>query len=430
MRPYTEANAPLHKQLVNARLVAHVGKPPQLEFKLVAHPEVRANASAIDPVAAAQNQSINLNAAREQVGRLGNTPYELAELTLDAQGNPFMPNSLLNQLRRQAVDILVERQGAPRLIAVRNLQDVHLKNLAGDVTPTVKSSTSSSPQLHLLARTPEQLDAALPLRPASITLDYLELYGLRPAVERVQEAGITARVASPRILKPNEQRIVNFLLKLNCDIVVRSTGLLNALRETEHPTLIGDFSLNAANVMTAQTFLALGLTRITPTHDLNAAQVAHLLSGIRADQLEVIAYQHLPVFHTEHCVFCRFLSTGTTYKDCGHPCESHRVELRDVSGRAHPVMADVGCRNTVFGAEAQEASHHLDAWLRAGVRHYRLEFAHETAEQVTRVGRVWADAVGGKISARELGRKLQLASPQGVTEGSLFVPMNSIGISR
>ena len=41
--------------------------------------------------------------------------------------------------------------------------------------------------------------------------------------------------------------------------------------------------------------------------------------------------------------------------------------MRDVGGRAHPVMADVGCRNTVFGAEAQEASLHLDSWRRAGI---------------------------------------------------------------
>ena len=38
-------------------------------------------------------------------------------------------------------------------------------------------------------RTPVQLDAALTVHPASITLDYLELYGLRPAVARVQAAG-------------------------------------------------------------------------------------------------------------------------------------------------------------------------------------------------------------------------------------------------
>ena len=59
------------------------------------------------------------------------------------------------------------------------------------------------------------------------------------------------------------------------------------------------------------------------------------------------------------------------------------MALRDTAGRAHPVMADVGCRNTVFGAEAQEASLHLDAWRAAGIRHFRLEFVHESAEQVT-----------------------------------------------
>ncbi len=30
----------------------------------------------------------------------------------------------------------------------------------------------------------------------------------------------------------------------------------------------------------------------------------------RAAMLEAVVHQHLPIFHTEHCVFCRFLSTG------------------------------------------------------------------------------------------------------------------------
>ncbi len=88
---------------------------------------------------------------------------------------------------------------------------------------------------------------------------------------------------------------------------------------------------------------------------------------IGGGSLEVMAYHHLPVFHTEHCVFCRFLSTGTSYKDCGRPCEKHTVSLRDVNGRDHPLVADVGCRNTVFGAEAQEGSAWLDAWRAAGI---------------------------------------------------------------
>jgi putative protease len=282
--------------------------------------------------------------------------------------------------------------------------------------------------MHLLVRTPEQLQAALALRPASITLDYLELYGLRLAVESVQTAGIEARVASPRVLKPNEQRIVNFLLRLGCPIVVRSSGLLYALLQEAHSQLHGDFSLNAANAISAATLLALGLQRLTPTHDLNAAQVADLAQAVGADKLEVIAYQHLPVFHTEHCVFCRFLSNGTSYKDCGHPCEHHKLALRDTSGRAHAVMADVGCRNTVFGAEVQVASAHLEAWRRAGIRHYRLEFVHESAEQVRQIAGAFAETLAGKRSAVELGRQWQRLTPQGVSEGSLFVAENYTSI--
>ncbi len=114
---------------------------------------------------------------------------------------------------------------------------------------------------HILVRTPEQLDAAIAIRPRRITLDYLDLYGLRPSLERVRAAGLLPRVASPRVLKPGEERIVDFLLSCDCPILVRSAGLLHALREKPHATLIGDFSLNAANAMSAQELLRLGHRR-------------------------------------------------------------------------------------------------------------------------------------------------------------------------
>jgi putative protease len=150
--------------------------------------------------------------------------------------------------------------------------------------------------------------------------------------------------------------------------------------------------------------------------------VSELAREVGGGVLEVVAYQHLPVFHTEHCVFCRFLSTGTSYKDCGRSCDTRRVELRDVSGRAHPVMADVGCRNTVFGAEAQEASSHLAEWLAAGIHHFRLEFVHETPTEVTAITRAFSAALGGQCTFSELSQALRRRAPQGTTQGSLFVP--------
>ena len=100
------------------------------------------------------------------------------------------------------------------------------------------------------------------------------------------------------------------------------------------------------------------------------------------------------------------------------------MALRDENGRAHPVMADVGCRNTVFGAEAQEASKHLQTWRDAGIRHFRLEFAHETAAQTRDVARAFADALNGLLSPVDLRRHLERLSPEGITVVSLFVAEN------
>lgn len=424
-RPYTQASTPVHKQPVLIHVTAVEGEPLVAEWRLAQEPDVCVTVQSEELLPPAQSRELTAGFVRDQFGRLGNTPYELAEVQVEVKGRPFAPSSLLNNLRRQAVEQLAERQGRPRPLVVHDPQATLTSALAA-LPENRKLSESSpspaSPELHVLVRTPEQLEAALALQPASLTLDYLDLYGLRPAVERIQASGITACVASPRILKPNEQRIVNFLLKLECQILVRSSGLLYALQETVSSPLIGDFSLNVANVLSAETFLRLGLIRFTPTYDLNAAQIATLAQNIGANKVEVVAYHHLPVFHTEHCVFCRFLSEGASYKDCGQPCERHRVALKDVNGRAHPVLADVGCRNTVFGAEAQEASRHLDMWQQAGIRHFRLEFVHESAEQVTRVTNAFKETLTGRKPTHELMRQLQRFAPQGVTEGSLFVP--------
>jgi putative protease len=419
-RPYTAASTPLFKQKVDVQVVACEGQPLKIAWRLRAHPEICSQVTSAGPLAGAKNNPLTREFLREQLGRLGNTPYQLGQLELESEGAPFVPSSLLNQLRRQAVETLVELQSQRVTLEVGDPEAAVV-----DLLPGLKTTTPGGWKLHVLVRTAAQLDAAIALAPASITLDYLDLYGLRPSIDKVKAAGIEARVAAPRILKPGEQRIADFLLRCECPILVRSAGLLETLGSAG-VRLDGDFSLNAANAISADLLLDTGLGRLAPTHDLNAAQITALAARVDPQRLEAIAYHHLPVFHTEHCVFCRFLSSGTSYKDCGRPCESHHVALQDSSGRPHPVMADVGCRNTVFGAEAQEASLHLADWLAAGIRHFRLEFVHETPEQVGRIGKAFENCLAGRTSAQELRRTLQRAVPQGVTEGSLFVPSDAL----
>ena len=415
-RMFTEAALPVRKRPVEVRVTAREGCRLLTEWRAG---EQRVSVESATALSTAHSRAIGEELLRAQLGRLGNTAFELAGLELEVEGMPFAPASMLNQVRREAVS----RLEAASVRAARSLDpDAALSAVIPHPSLGREDAETAAPVLHLLVRTREQLDAALLLRPASITLDYLDLYGLKPSIERVRSAGVAVRVASPRVLKPGEERIADFLESCQCPVLVRAAGLLDQLRERGQRALIGDFSLNAANEIAAAELFSLGLQRLTPAHDLNAAQITQLARNAGADRLEVVVYHHLPVFHTEHCVFCRFLSTGTSYRDCGRPCESHRVALRDPAGRAHPVMADVGCRNTVFGAEAQHAGAHLEDWLGAGIRHLRLEFAHETAEQVAAVTQAFQEALAGRARPRDLARVLGRVAPGGVTEGSLFVP--------
>ena len=82
----------------------------------------------------------------------------------------------------------------------------------------------------------------------------------------------------------------------------------------------------------------------------------------------------------EHCVFCTFLSSGTTYKDCGRPCETHVVHLRDRVGQLHRLQADVGCRNTLFNGKAQTGARYYEHLRSAGLSRFRVELLDEAED--------------------------------------------------
>lgn len=407
-RRYTDASQPVYQRPIHATVTAITGQPLAITLRYKQH---AATATSPQPLDAAQRQGLTETTLRDALSRLGNTPFTLGQLEANITGNPFVPASLLNQLRREAVDQLSSQLAQPVTRKLNPWRPTH--RFSAPATPI-------APQIHLLVRNAAQLDAAIAARPASITLDYLDLYGLWPSLEKLKASGITPRVASPRVLKPGEDKIADFLVRVDTSLLVRAAGLLDRLKG--HPHLTGDFSLNAANAVTARLLLDMGLERLTPTHDCNAKQIVEIARATDPARIELVAYQHLPVFHTEHCVFCRFLSTGTSYLDCGRPCEKHQVSLEDEQCRRHPLVADVGCRNTVFGAEAQHAAPHLDSWLAAGIRHFRLEFVHESADQVESIARAFSLALAQKKSPAELERELSLLAPEGLTQGSLLVP--------
>jgi putative protease len=127
-------------------------------------------------------------------------------------------------------------------------------------------------------------------------------------------------------------------------------------------------------------------------------------------------------------VFCAVLSPGTDKTNCGRPCDDHVVQLRDRIGVAHPLTADVGCRNTLWNAVPQSAAEAVPALLARGVRHFRVEVLDEGPGDVGRVVRAYRDLLAGRTTGRDVWRELNAANRVGVTRGTLEERRNPLAI--
>jgi putative protease len=275
-----------------------------------------------------------------------------------------------------------------------------------------------------LVRSEAQLEAVITAGVAEVELDWMEFVGLGHACQRARAAGLRVTVATTRVGKPGEEALVERLRRLEPNgVLVRHLGavmrFLAFRREGDGFALHGDFSLNASNSLTARHLLALGLDTVTASFDLDEPQLFAMLAAVPASRLAVVALHRIPTFHTEHCVYAHLLSNGRDYRSCGRPCEQHRIALKDHVGREHPVIVDVGCRNTVFHHEPQQSGRWAVRLREAGVRRFRVEFVRESGDEVLRVLAAWRGLLAGSTTADELAARTGASGQIGVAAGGM-----------
>jgi len=390
----------------------------------------------------AYKRPLNTPMLRDQLGRLGETDFELGEITNKVAGQVILPVSELNRMRRDLVAKLPAaataevRPPVPPVLAEllpaiagrtpANLEVGRDRRARRDANPRSAqrsdptndpSNATAAPQLIVLCRTMEQLHAALAAGIKTIDVDFEDL---RRYTDAVAAASGQAEVwlATPRIQKAGEQGFFELIAKAQpTGVLIRNLGGLDFFRNSSLRK-VGDFSLNVANPLTAALLLQEGLERVTVSYDCNAAQVLDLLQSVTPTGLELVIHQHLPMFHMEHCVFAAFLTTGTDHTNCGRPCDRQVLKLRDRVGVEHPIKADVGCRNTVFHARAQSGGEFLRQFIEAGARTFRIELLDEDAARTQVVLESYQQLLAGNTAGLA---QLNVVRQLGVTSGTLTV---------
>jgi U32 family peptidase len=402
------------------------------------------------PLGTAEKQPLTVARLREQLGRLGGTPFKLGAFQSRLEGDVMLPVSELNRLRREAVAALDRLRAQPRRWTVTDTpvrasscpaEALRRRMLANQPIACKQAPTTSvDPELIVLVRNRAQLDAAWSAGARTIYCEFENPKHYRAAVARFRElqngeaatvpasSGIGNQkskienssiwVAPPRVFKPGEEWILRQVRSSEADgYLVRN---YDHLRFFAADRKRGDYSLNVANPLAADYFLRrYGLERVTASYDLNVAQLEALLAAAPPAWFDITIHQHMPLFHMEHCLFCAFLTTGHDYHDCGRPCDTRRVELRDRVGALLPLKADAGCRNTVFNNRAQTGAEFLHRFLALGARQFRVEFVDEPADEVAHTVQRYRQLLRGEITGAEIWREMKLINQLGVTRGQL-----------
>jgi putative protease len=354
---------------------------------------------------------------REHLGRFGEHPYALGELRNELAGDVILPISELNRVRRELAFALDAANQRRRAESPETWRAVFAEN------QSPFTNHQSPPSLAVLCRSMEQIEAALGCGVPTLYVDFEDIRRYRDAVTLVRgrgRGGSQIVLATPRIQKAGEQGFFKLIENAEPDgVLIRNLGAIDYFRERTQLRRIGDFPLNVANPLAAQHFIGRGLERVTISYDLNVEQVNALLDAAPPSWFELTLHQHMPMFHMEHCVFAAFMSKGSSFLDCGRPCDRHRVHLRDRVGIQHPLRADVGCRNTLFNAVAQTGARFFDVLRSKGLGNFRVELLEEDAAESARVIRAYQSLLAGERDGTGLWRELNAQSQLGVTKGTL-----------
>ena len=364
----------------------------------------------------ALNSSLTEKTIEDELSSLSGSVFRLDELEIFLMPGLFLNHRELKDMRKTLVHELTKKR-TERMI---QLNEMNLEK-------KTRANSSSLMKMNLLLRSKDQVQAVIQQADLkehihAVILDFEFGKDYAEALQSLKSSGFKAGIATTRILKPQEYYNLNLLIRLKPDfILARNLGAIEYIKKNSQLELWGDFSLNVTNSITADYLLGKGLDQLTLSYDLNQKQLIDLLqASSQSEKLEVTFHQYMPEFHMEHCVFAAFLSKGSSFKDCGKPCEKHDVKLKDPYGNFHFLKADHECRNTFFKATPQSAAFLFDELKKQGLGFVRFEALNEKPHELVAKLQTYLDFLKGHLSQEDFKRKIAVQEVYGVNAHSLL----------
>ena len=312
-------------------------------------------------VSAAQKAPATVETASKQLTKFGNTHFKLQNIDISIQGETFLPNGVLNALRREALEKLEEEiifDFFPEL-AVRKSMDLTVKGTEANKQVSLSSKkdienlevSNLEDKITVLVKTQEQLyevcNHAIITR---INILYLEDAAMEAYLSGMYRVPETVKIAyaMPYILRSKDisgvRAYLQKLFKADISLVlvrnVESLSLMHQLQEEKTFSIITDASLYCWN-MEAKLALKEYAEKVTLPLELNSKE----LRDLRSKNTEQIIYGYIPLMITANCIYktnekCQIAVGG-----------EHRATLKDRYGKTFTALTSCKyCYNTIYNS--------------------------------------------------------------------------------
>ena len=344
-----------------------------------------------------------------QIKKLGNTPYEIDQLKINLDEGVSMPISLINQIRREAIELL---DNARISVKGRMYKDNDIK-----YSPKIYSrNADNKSKIRVKVNNIEALKSILNL---DIDMIYYEdVSTIEQAMTMANANNKKLIYSAPRIVRNREYKRLEKSDEYCKDHVqISALGQVKYYKENSESVKFDvDYYLNPFNSETINHYKKEGAETVCISQELNLHEIKETTQYTDLE-IETVAYGYIPMMLSEYCPMGVVARSCKKDKRCAN-CKESKYVLRDFKGEEYRVSQDIFCRSTIYNSSANCLINNLDELSEAGINIFRLDFTHETPELIEKITKSFIDVIENDFVAD--AKSLEVFEDMDTTLGHLY----------
>lgn len=392
------------KNIIDAKITIKLGQKPILTLK-----DRHSNEATIEGdkiVEEAMKVALSKEKVETQLRKLGNTPYELDLLEIELDDNVSLPISLLNQMRRDCIELLDKER-----VSIKNRK---YKNKIVKYKPVLYNRNKQQ-EISVKVKNLEQLESALECGVDRIY--YEDTNTIDKGMSLAMKYNKKVIYSAPRIIRNKEY---NHLAKAN-NVGVESVqvGNYGSIDYFKDKKLNIDYYLNAFNSETINYYKEIGADTLCISQELNINEIKETIKYTDIN-IESVVYGYTPLMITEYCPM------GVIVRDCKKDkrvakCKESIYALRNSKGDEFRVSQDIFCRSTIYNSNVTCMLDNLYELHEIGINVLRLDFTLEDKETVKEVIEAYQEVLSNDYKLATKATKLyNKLDEKGTTAGHYY----------